>query len=102
MVAEDRRLRLAGYEVYRWGGAELMPDDPRRRGGSKRSSTSCWTAPGLTRVPQAKGGEAAALAGPELPGGRRSADLRVGQPIDESPASTITGGERLVQPSPVK
>ena len=33
MVREDRRLRLTGYEVYRWGGAELMPDDtsaPRR------------------------------------------------------------------------
>ena len=33
MVSEDRRLRLAGYEVYRWGGAELHPDDseaPRR------------------------------------------------------------------------
>lgn len=27
MVAEDRRLRLAGYEVYRFGGAELMRDD---------------------------------------------------------------------------
>ncbi|PRI10506.1 hypothetical protein [Leucobacter massiliensis] len=27
MVAEDRRLRLAGYEVYRFGGAELMKDD---------------------------------------------------------------------------
>jgi very-short-patch-repair endonuclease len=27
MVREDRRLRLTGYEVYRWGGAELMPDD---------------------------------------------------------------------------
>lgn len=24
MVAEDRKLRLAGYEVYRFGGAELM------------------------------------------------------------------------------
>lgn len=23
MVAEDRRLRLAGYEVYRFGGHEL-------------------------------------------------------------------------------
>jgi hypothetical protein len=23
MVAEDRRLRLAGYEVYRFGGLEL-------------------------------------------------------------------------------
>ncbi len=23
MVAEDRRLRLAGYEVYRFGGKEL-------------------------------------------------------------------------------
>jgi very-short-patch-repair endonuclease len=23
MVAEDRRLRLTGYEVYRFGGAEL-------------------------------------------------------------------------------
>jgi very-short-patch-repair endonuclease len=28
MVSEDRRLRLAGYEVYRFGGAELDPDDP--------------------------------------------------------------------------
>ena len=27
MVAEDRRLRLAGYEVYRFGGAELFRDD---------------------------------------------------------------------------
>lgn len=27
MVAEDRRLRLAGYEVYRFGGTELQPDD---------------------------------------------------------------------------
>lgn len=26
MVAEDRRLRLAGYEVYRFGGAELMKE----------------------------------------------------------------------------
>lgn len=26
MVAEDRRLRLAGYEVYRFGGAELVKD----------------------------------------------------------------------------
>ncbi|MEV7475259.1 hypothetical protein AB0N33_16285 [Pseudarthrobacter oxydans] len=30
MVAEDRRLRLAGYEVYRFGGAELMKDDADR------------------------------------------------------------------------
>jgi hypothetical protein len=30
MVSEDRRLRLAGYEVYRFGGAEL-PDSPRAR-----------------------------------------------------------------------
>lgn len=29
MVAEDRMLRLAGYEVYRFGGAELAPDDPQ-------------------------------------------------------------------------
>ena len=28
MVSEDRRLSLAGYEVYRFGGAELHPDDP--------------------------------------------------------------------------
>ena len=28
MAAEDRRLRLAGYEVYRFGGAELA--DPQR------------------------------------------------------------------------
>lgn len=27
MVAEDRRLRLAGYEVYRFGGHELFQDD---------------------------------------------------------------------------
>ncbi|XPP25644.1 MAG: DUF559 domain-containing protein [Leucobacter sp.] len=26
MVAEDRRLKLTGYEVYRFGGAELMDD----------------------------------------------------------------------------
>jgi very-short-patch-repair endonuclease len=32
MVAEDRELRLAGYEVYRFGGAELndSPDTARR------------------------------------------------------------------------
>jgi very-short-patch-repair endonuclease len=24
MVAEDRKLRLAGYEVYRFGGAEFV------------------------------------------------------------------------------
>lgn len=28
MVSEDRRLRLTGYEVYRFGGSELSPDDP--------------------------------------------------------------------------
>lgn len=28
MAAEDRRLRLAGYEVYRFGGAEFMDVDP--------------------------------------------------------------------------
>jgi very-short-patch-repair endonuclease len=27
MVAEDRKLRLAGYEIYRFGGAELRSDD---------------------------------------------------------------------------
>jgi len=26
MVAEDRRLRLCGYEVYRFGGAELFKE----------------------------------------------------------------------------
>jgi len=31
MVAEDRRLRLAGYEVYRFGGAELFGDGARAR-----------------------------------------------------------------------
>ncbi len=32
MMAEDRELRLAGYEVYRFGGAELAagPDTTRR------------------------------------------------------------------------
>jgi very-short-patch-repair endonuclease len=29
MVAEDRNLRLLGYEVYRFGGYELMQDNPR-------------------------------------------------------------------------
>ncbi|MEU0204313.1 MULTISPECIES: hypothetical protein [unclassified Streptomyces] len=30
MVAEDRRLRLAGYEIYRFGGWELTrPDSPQ-------------------------------------------------------------------------
>jgi len=27
MVGEDRRLRLAGYEVYRFGGAEFVDSD---------------------------------------------------------------------------
>lgn len=27
MVAEDRRLRLTGYEVYRFGGHELQHED---------------------------------------------------------------------------
>lgn len=27
MAAEDRRLRLAGYEVYRFGGAELTNEE---------------------------------------------------------------------------
>jgi very-short-patch-repair endonuclease len=30
-VAEDRRLRLAGYEVYRFGGYEFMDVDPLQR-----------------------------------------------------------------------
>ncbi|MBM6588924.1 hypothetical protein [Brevibacterium sp. RIT 803] len=30
MVAEDRRLRLDGYEVYRFGGAELLTSGPAR------------------------------------------------------------------------
>lgn len=30
MVAEDRRLRLAGYEVYRFGGVELMDGEHGR------------------------------------------------------------------------
>lgn len=30
MVAEDRRLRLAGYEVFRFGGAELMHEEPAK------------------------------------------------------------------------
>lgn len=30
MVAEDRRLKLSGYEVYRFGGSELMMDDADR------------------------------------------------------------------------
>ena len=29
MVAEDRNLRLLGYEVYRFGGYELSEGDPR-------------------------------------------------------------------------
>jgi very-short-patch-repair endonuclease len=28
MVSEDRELRLTGYEVYRFGGAELRQEDP--------------------------------------------------------------------------
>jgi hypothetical protein len=27
MMAEDRALRLRGYEVFRFGGSELMRDD---------------------------------------------------------------------------
>ena len=30
MVAEDRRLRLMGYEVYRFGGAEFMDVEPSK------------------------------------------------------------------------
>ena len=30
MVAEDRKLQLAGYEVYRFGGYELQPPDGKR------------------------------------------------------------------------
>lgn len=30
MVAEDRRLRLAGYEVFRFGGAELFHEGSKR------------------------------------------------------------------------
>ena len=30
MVAEDRRLRLVGYEVFRFGGAELMHEEPAK------------------------------------------------------------------------
>ena len=31
MVAEDRRLRLAGYEVYRFGGHEFLDVDFEQR-----------------------------------------------------------------------
>jgi hypothetical protein len=31
MVAEDRELRLKGYEVYRFGGAELANDRAAER-----------------------------------------------------------------------
>jgi hypothetical protein len=31
MVAEDRRLRLAGYEVYRFGGQEFQAPSDRVR-----------------------------------------------------------------------
>jgi hypothetical protein len=27
MVSEDRKLRLAGYEIYGFGGSELPSDD---------------------------------------------------------------------------
>jgi very-short-patch-repair endonuclease len=30
MVSEDRQLRLAGYEIYRFGGFELTPDHKGR------------------------------------------------------------------------
>ncbi|WP_156325339.1 hypothetical protein [Nonomuraea sp. SBT364] len=41
MVSEDRRLRLAGYDLYRFGGAELTPED---RDGSDSASitTMLW------------------------------------------------------------
>lgn len=29
LVVEDRRLRLKGYEVYRFGGAELFSDSSK-------------------------------------------------------------------------
>jgi hypothetical protein len=34
MMAADRELRLAGYEVFRFGGAELQTDDDEARAGS--------------------------------------------------------------------
>lgn len=34
MMAADRELRLAGYEVYRFGGAELQTDKDEARAGS--------------------------------------------------------------------
>lgn len=34
MVAEDRRLRLAGYEVYRFGGLRAHPEAEQRGDGS--------------------------------------------------------------------
>jgi very-short-patch-repair endonuclease len=36
MVAEDRKLRVASYEVYRFGGAELHPDDADAPGRVQR------------------------------------------------------------------
>jgi hypothetical protein len=39
MVAEDRRIRLAGYEVYRFGGYELLQDDAEAL--VQRFSTTC-------------------------------------------------------------
>jgi len=30
MVAEDRRIRLQGYEIYRFGGAELQDEQQGR------------------------------------------------------------------------
>jgi very-short-patch-repair endonuclease len=36
MVAEDRRLRLRGYEVYRFGGYELVADGTPQPGAVEK------------------------------------------------------------------
>ena len=39
MVAEDRRLRLAGYEVYRFGGYEFSAREPETQAQSAQVVT---------------------------------------------------------------
>ena len=37
MVTEDRRLRLSGYEVYRFGGHEFMDVDLKKQAVGQRA-----------------------------------------------------------------
>ncbi|MEU7513668.1 hypothetical protein AB0B13_16935 [Streptomyces sp. NPDC042898] len=51
MVAEDRRLRLMGYDIYRFGGHELARDEQDRRLPVVLVSSGVLSRPRLTPRP---------------------------------------------------